>query len=185
MMVVVPLVGSPPLQLVPSSQFVDVAPVQLCACARDSGKATIQPATKTAIMVAGEATLRLTHLSLAAENTSEHQGARRKPRPAAMLCHALSAPVAKRMARATNARRPPKSCFIPIPDGPHGWCANATRLGSRFPGLTLHGFTPERLTPAELAQALNWTGPNCSSISGRSLLLRNSSRGGVAVDGAG
>jgi hypothetical protein len=44
-------------------------------------------------------------------------------------------------------------------------------------GVTLHRFTPKRLTPAELAQALNWTRPNCSSISGRSLLLRNSSRG--------
>jgi hypothetical protein len=40
---------------------------------------------------------------------------------------------------------------------------------------TLHGFTPDRLTPAELGQALNWTGPNCSIISGRLLLLRNNS----------
>jgi hypothetical protein len=56
-----------------------VFPVQeVCASARDSGKATLQPTTTTAT-VANEAALRLTHLSLAAENSGAHHGAMRKP----------------------------------------------------------------------------------------------------------
>jgi hypothetical protein len=86
--VVVPLVGTPLLQLLGVFQSFDVFPVQeVCASARDSGKATLQPTT-TAATAAKDATLRLTHLSLAAENSSARQGERRKPRPAAMPCHA-------------------------------------------------------------------------------------------------
>jgi uncharacterized membrane protein YgdD (TMEM256/DUF423 family) len=48
------------------------------ASARDSGKIAVQPIT-TIATVANEAALRLTNLSLAAENSSARQGARRKP----------------------------------------------------------------------------------------------------------
>jgi hypothetical protein len=56
----------------------DVPVVAHCASAGDSGKIAVQPTT-TAATVANDATLRLTRLSLAAENRSARQGARRKP----------------------------------------------------------------------------------------------------------